>query len=157
MDGEYIDEVDCPLISRCIYKRTCDTLDTYFKSYQSVSASEFTSYDIDQFNHAYKNIQTIARLINVDISEELASSFNIETMLLNLCNNQYCIDVNYIKMLIEETAKIEMRSRYINQLSNVDKSINDMKEIINNIKGDTDNSSNSLQSQINAIQTNILS
>lgn len=155
IDGEYIDD-DCPFVDRCIYRRTYNTLDTYFKSYQSVTASSFTQYDIEQFNHAYKNIQTIARLINTEISEELANSFDIETILLNLCNNKYCIDVAYIKMLIEETAKIEMRNRYINQLSNVDKSINDMKEIISNIKGETSDSSNSLQSQINTLQSQIL-
>ena len=156
IDGTYIDE-DCPFIDRCIYKRTRDTLDTYFKTYQSTDASMFTQYDIEQFDHAYKNIQIIARMINnVDISEELTSLFSIESMMLNLCNNKYCIDINDSQTLIEEAGKIEQRNRYITQLSNVEKQISDMKQIIDNIRGSDDiNVPASLQTQIDAYQSQI--
>lgn len=155
IDGTYIDE-DCPFIDRCIYKRTRDTLDTYFKTYQSTDASMFTQYDVEQFDHAYKNIQIIARMMNVDISEELTSLFSIDTMMLNLCNNKYCIDINDIQTLIEEAGKIEQRNRYISQLNNVEKQISDMKQIIDNIRGSNDiNTPDSLQTQINSYQSQI--
>lgn len=155
IDGAYIDE-DCPFIDRCIYKRTRDTLDTYFKTYQSTDANMFTQYDVEQFDHAYKNIQIIARMMNVDISEELTSLFSIDNMMLNLCNNKYCIDINVIQTLIEEAGKIEQRNRYISQLSNIEKQISDMKQIIDNIRGSNSiNAPDSLQTQINSYQSQI--
>lgn len=155
IDGTYIDE-DCPFIDRCIYKRTRDTLDTYFKTYQSTDANMFTQYDIEQFDHAYKNIQIIARMMNVDISEELTSLFSIDSMMLNLCNNKYCIDISDIQTLIEEAGKIEQRNRYITQLSNVEKQISDMKQIIDNIRGSDDiDVPASLQTQIDTYQSQI--
>lgn len=137
IDGEYVD--DC-CYSNCIYKKTHDTLDIYFKSFQSDSASKFTQYDIEQMDHAYKNVLSIKRLLQTEIPPELKDVFDIKTIMKNLVQNQIGIDVKFIQYLIEESGKIELRNKYISQLSEVEKTISNMKNII-----PTDNTDEALQ------------
>jgi DNA repair exonuclease SbcCD ATPase subunit len=166
IDGEYID--DC-CHEKCLYKRTHEMLDTYFKSYQSVSSSKFTTYDMEQFDHAYKNIQTLKRLINVEISDELKEIFNLSTIMSNLVDGNIGVDVHHIQYLMEESAKIEQRNKYISQLSDVEKQIENIKKVmiptdnadqtLTNISQDIESLNNILNEKAREIDelTNVLS
>ena len=151
IDGEFPEECG---YSDCIYRKTHDALETYFKSYQSMSSSQFTVYDIEQFDHAYKNVQTIRRLINMEISDELKSLFSITSIIQNLGSGQLGVDVTRIKHLMEEAAKIEQRNRYISQLADLEKSIENMKQYL--IPSDNmDEAINSITRQIDQLNTKV--
>lgn len=128
IEGDYPDN-ECPF-GNCIYLKTHKMLDTYFKSYQSTSDSQFTQYDLEQIDHANKNVQTIKRLINTEIPVELKDTFSIEAIMSNLSTNKIGVDVSYVKYLMEEAAKGEQRSQYINQLNDVEKTIENMKKLL---------------------------
>lgn len=141
VDGEFVDEC-CH--DNCIYMKTKKVLDTYFKSYQSMTESQFTTYDIEQFDHAYKNIQTIRRLINISLTDEICNMFDINNIMMNLCNNEMGININRLTYLMEQAALIEMKNKYISQLSDIEKilsiqnnnenmSVNDMKKQLQDI------------------------
>lgn len=126
--GEWTDKkCDFP---NCLYRNTHKMLETYFKSYQSTTESQFTQYDLEQIEHAYKNVQTINRLLNTDMSIELKDVFNIVTIMRNIQNHNVGIDVSFIKFLMEEAAKGEQRNQFISQLSDIEKTIENMKNII---------------------------
>ena len=116
--------------TNCLYWKTNERLDAYFKSYQSATSSNFTTYDLEQFEHAWKNIQTIQRLTNVDIPEFLRPHFQLNNIMENLKHNRYGIDVDVIKMYIEEAGKMELKKRYVSQLTDMDKSIQNMESIM---------------------------
>lgn len=128
IEGDYPDN-ECPF-GNCIYLKTHKMLDTYFKSYQSTSDSQFTQYDLEQIDHANKNVQTIKRLINTEIPVELKDIFSIEAIMSNLSTNKIGVDVSYVKYLMEEAAKGEQRSQYINQLNDIEKTIENMKKLL---------------------------
>ena len=128
VEGDYMDK-ECPY-QNCIYRKSHKMLDTYFKSYQSTTSSQFTQYDLEQIDHANKNVLTIKRLLNVETSIELKDIFNLEHIMLNLQNKQYGIDVSYIKYLMEEAAKGEQKIQFVSQLADIDKSIENMKKLI---------------------------
>lgn len=128
IEGEYPDN-ECPF-GNCIYLKTHKMLDTYFKSYQSTTDSQFTQYDLEQIDHANKNVQTIKRLINTEIPVELKDIFNIEHIMKNIANNKIGIDIKYVTYLMEEAAKIEQRSQYVSQLSDIEKTIENMKKLL---------------------------
>ena len=128
IQGEYPDN-ECPF-SECIYLKTHKMLDTYFKSYQSASDSQFTQYDLEQIDHANKNVQTIKRLINTEVPVELKDIFNIESIMKNISSNKMGVDVSYVKYLMEEAAKIEQKTQYISQLNDIERSIENMKKLL---------------------------
>jgi DNA repair exonuclease SbcCD ATPase subunit len=115
----------------CLYKNMFDRLSQYFKSYESVTDGEFTQYDLEQFEHSWKNYQTILRLIKVEIPKELEYDFSIESILTNLKNGSSyeSINVENIKRLAEEAAKIELRKNYIQRLSEIETSIKNMETL----------------------------
>ena len=129
IQGEYPDDNDC-VFSNCIYLKTHQMLETFFKSYQSTTDSQFTQYDLEQIDHANKNVQTIKRLINTEIPVELKDTFNIESIMANIANNKMGVDVSYIKHLMEEAAKSEQRSQYVSQLTDIEKSIDNMEKLL---------------------------
>lgn len=128
IQGKYPDD-ECG-VDDCIYKKTHQMLDSYFKSYQSTSDSQFTQYDLEQIDHANKNVQTIRRLISTEIPDELKMAFSIETIMENISMNKMGVDVSYVKYLMEEAAKIEQRTQYISQLSEIERSIENMKKLL---------------------------
>lgn len=152
IDGEYVD--DC-CHNECIYKKTHDLLETYFKSYQSATSSKFTQYDIEQFDHAYKNVQTIKRLINLEISDELKNMFNIITIMGNLVDGQLGIDTNHIQYLMEEAAKIELRNKYISQLGDVEKSVENMKSLMLSNSDDHNETLQTISDEINKLNISL--
>ena len=128
IDGEWV-ESKCPY-NNCIHLKTHRMLQTYFKSYQSTSESQFTQYDLEQIDHAYKNVLTIKRLLNTDVPQELVEHFKLNNILTNLENKQVGIDVSNIRYLMEEAKKNELRIQYISQLTDINASIERMKNII---------------------------
>lgn len=127
VEGEIHEECKHP---DCLYWRTYEVLQTYFKSYQTKSNSNLTQYDIEQFDHAYKCVQTIQRLTRAEISDDLKNMFRIDVIIRNVANGQYGIDVDRIQYLMEEAAKIETKNQFIIQLNDIEKSIENMKALL---------------------------
>jgi len=152
VNGDHVDK-EC-VFPNCVYRKTHELLETYFRSYQSASESKFTQYDIEQLDHAYKNVQTINRLLNTEFPKELQDIFNIVSIMKNLVNNKIGIDVMYVQYLMEEAAKIEQRTQYISQLSNIEKTIENMKDLLLPID-DTDSTINSINNQINELRNKV--
>ena len=153
IDGEYVD--DCGH-NGCIYKKTHNLLEGYFKSYQSVSKSKFTQYDLEQIDHAYKDIMTIKRLINVDISDELKNIFDIVHIMGNIIGMKTGIDVYHLQYLMEEAAKIELRNKYVGQLTEIEKTIESMKSVlINNGSSDAESTLNELSEKIDMLRSEL--
>lgn len=128
IDGEWV-ESKCPY-QDCIHLKTHRMLQTYFKSYQSTTESQFTQYDLEQIDHAYKNVQTIRRLLNTDVPGELIDHFKLTNILANVECKRVGIDVSYITYLMEEAAKNELRTQYVSQLTDIEASIERMKAVI---------------------------
>lgn len=114
----------------CVYRKTNKMLETYFSSYQSTTDSQFTLYDLEQMDHAHKNLMAMKRLLVTDIPTELKDIFSIEQIMTNIKNGQVGIDVSIIKNMMEEAANIELKNQYISQLTDIEKSINNMKNLI---------------------------
>jgi DNA repair exonuclease SbcCD ATPase subunit len=115
VEGEIPESDQCIIQNRCLYRRVYDAFEAYFHSYQSKQKGKFSKYDWEQFEHAFKNVQSIKRLVNFDVPETLGSVFDIKNMMKRLCDGKSGCDIDYIKYLIEETAKSEQRSQYIQQ------------------------------------------
>ena len=111
----------------CIYRNSYDALQNYFKSFQSTSKGKLTRYDLEQMDHASKNLITIKRIINTDIPNILIPYFDIKTIIANIANHNQGIDTEFIKQLIEEAKLQEQRSQYIKQLSDAEHSLELMK------------------------------
>lgn len=141
VDGIYPD--DCTSKEGCIYRKTVDTLNDFFKAYQHTTESgkHFTQTDLDQLDHSYKNIVTIQRLLNTNISDELEGIFNLGTILTNLTHHNNGIDIPFIQNLIEEAGKIETKKNLIQQLDNITKSIADMERMMETMHCDASSDS----------------
>lgn len=128
VEGEWVDK-ECAF-RNCVYLKTHKMLDTYFKSYQSTTSSQFTQYDLEQIEHAHKNVLTIKRLLNTEMSIELKDVFNLNNIMNNIQLKRVGIDVSYIKYLMEEAAKSEQRNQFISQLSDIERTIENMKKLL---------------------------
>ena len=128
VEGEWVDK-ECAF-RNCVYLKTHKMLDTYFKSYQSTTSSQFTQYDLEQIEHAHKNVLTIKRLLNTEIPIELKDVFNLNNIMSNIQLKRIGIDVSYIKYLMEEAAKGEQRNQFVAQLSDVNRTIENMKKLL---------------------------
>lgn len=145
--GNYPEEGLCT--DKCIYKHAYELMEAYFNSLQSDDPSKLTSYDISNMDNAYKNIQTIQRLLSIEVPDELNQMFNIVSVMDNLENGKYGIDVNYITTLMEESSKAELRLQLLKQLSDAESSLSNMQ--IDNIDYSADISS--INDRINSIQS----
>lgn len=157
--GEIPSEDEC-CKHNCLYRHTYENLEMYFKSYQdSISNNnELTQIDLNQLSISWKNLQTIERLLNIDIPDCLKYEFNIITITNNLLNKEYGVDVNRINYLIEESVKNETRIRLIQQLQDSEEKLNNMKIIIDsngcdNLPNDIDKISNEIDSLNNKLNT----
>ena len=128
VQGDWVDK-ECAF-SNCVYLKTHKMLETYFKSYQSTTSSQFTQYDLEQIEHAHKNVLTIKRLLNTDIPLELQDVFNLNNIMMNVQMKRVGIDVSYIKYLMEEAAKSEQRNQFVSQLSDIERTIENMKKLL---------------------------
>lgn len=146
---------NCQYADGCVYKRTFNMMDLFFKSYESSADSKYNSYDIENMEHAYKIIQTIYRMISIDIPEELRDMFDMSSIFVNMCNNQYGIDSFRIKDHMEEAARIEMRDRYIKEMNDIDKTLEGMTKNSSNHSINGSEQLSKIQSQIDSINDNV--
>lgn len=114
----------------CIYRNMYTKLQQYFQSYHSTTDAQYTTYDMEQFDHAHKNLLTIKRMLVVEIPPEVRVQFQLKTIMKNLVGGRVGVDVNRIQFLMEESAKVEMRVQYIKQLNDIQHSITSMESII---------------------------
>ena len=161
VDGEFIDK-EC-MHDKCIYRRTYNMIQSFFQTYQSTTSNQFTEYDLEQMEHAYKNVQTMKRLLNTYLTNDLLDTFDLMNILTNILHNKIGIDVSYIRYLMEQSSIVSQRSAFIGQLSNIESSIDQIKKLIitdsdtntNDMITGIDENINSLRQQDNAITTEI--
>lgn len=127
VDGE--EPIDCKHDS-CLYRKTYDMLRDYFKSYQSTTETQFTQYDIEQIDHANRNLNSIKKMLVVEIPEEIQNLFQLKTIMTNLTKGMVGVNIDRIKYLMEEAAKHEQRLQYVKQLTDVEHSLEQMRSII---------------------------
>lgn len=123
--------IDCKS-NNCLYKNAYEIMNHFFASYQSNDASSMTAYDIEQLEIAYKGIQSIKRVISMQIADECKDLFTIESIAKNMKERSHGIDITYINELIERATSEETRLRLIKQLSDLDKTIESMSGLILN-------------------------
>lgn len=143
------DEIECGEKS-CLYRNTYTTLRDYFKAYHSTTESAYTQYDMEQFDHANKNLIAMRRMLVVEIPPELESMFNVKNIMQNLLGGRIGIDVQRIQFMMEESAKNEQRLSLIKQLNDVQVSIDRIKQII---PTDTSDASSNIQTEIDTLST----
>lgn len=136
VQGAYPEEDKCYMENECIYKHTVDMIKGFFKSYQQANEGDnkLTTYDIENLTLAYKNLQSIYRMLDsVSIPPEVRYLFDINTMFANLCNGKFAVDSYTIKDYMEEAALLEMKERYTKELHDVENTISTMKNGNNGI------------------------
>lgn len=127
IEGEIHDE--CKHVD-CLYWKTYEVLQTYFKSYQTATGSNLTQYDLEQFEHAHKCVQMIRRMCSLDMAKEIKSMFQVDRIVRNIASGLYGIDTERITYLMEEAAKVELKQQLTSQLNDVTKSIENMESLL---------------------------
>lgn len=127
VEGEIHDECKH---TDCLYWRTYEVLQTYFKSYQTATGTNLTQYDIEQFEHAHKCVQMIRRMCDLDMAKEIKSMFKVDNIVRNVASGLYGIDTDRITYLMEEAAKVELKQQLTSQLNDVNKSIENIQSLI---------------------------
>lgn len=136
--GDIISEEDCRYNS-CLYRNWYNAFNEYLHSYDNVTDGKFTQTDLEQFEHALKNYQTIQRLLKIEIPIELQNDFDVRSILISIQNNQFAIDINKLKSYMEAAVLIEQRKNYIKQLSDLELRINDIKSLISSQSNTSEN------------------
>lgn len=122
----------------CLYRNTYETLVQYFKTYHSTTKSQFTVYDMEQFDHANKNLNTLKNMLKAnEFADDVAKYFDIVNIFKNLISGMNGIDVNRLKFLMEEAARIELRDQYIKQLADIESTLSSMKSVVITIDDST--------------------
>jgi DNA repair exonuclease SbcCD ATPase subunit len=122
----------------CLYRNTYETLVQYFKTYHSTTKSQFTVYDMEQFDHANKNLNTLKNMLKAnEFADDVAKYFDIVNIFENLISGMNGIDVNRLKFLMEEAARIELRDQYIKQLTDIESTLSSMKSVVITIDDST--------------------
>ena len=150
IDGEFYNDKTCDKIEGCVYWKIYDTLMKYFKtSDQTGDDVRFTQYDIEQFDLAYKNVVSIKKLISQStINDDVVYIFDIKNMMNNLTQGKTCIDISLLSSMHESAINQENKLRLIQQLDDVNKRIDLMKDIV--VKTDNvDDILESINKQIN--------
>lgn len=128
VDGEIPDQAVCS-IQNCLYRNVYDAFETYFNSYQSTKEGEYTQYDLEQMDHAYKNILTIKRLITMELTDpNIKDVFTLKSIMNNMLTHGFGVDVDFMKYLIEQATRQEQRNQYIKQLHDSEQSLLLIKE-----------------------------
>lgn len=127
VEGEMYD--DCKHTD-CLYWRTYEVLQTYFKSYQTATGTNLTQYDIEQFEHAHKCVQMIRRMCDLDMAKEIKSMFQVDKIIRNVASGVYGIDISRITFLMEEAAKVELKQQLSQQLVDISKSISNTESLL---------------------------
>lgn len=132
IDGEFHTDKTCNDIHGCVYWKTYDTLNKYFKTTsQSDDGKRFTQYDIEQFDHAYKNVLSIKKLISQStIDDDMCAIFDIKNIMINLADGKYGIDIGTLNELYESAVNQESKLQLVQQLDDVNKRIQLMEDIV---------------------------
>ena len=133
----------------CLYRKSSEALQTYFKAFHATSKGKFTRYDLEQMDHAYKNVQTIKRLIGMDLPDDLREMFHIKTIMKNLLEGKAGVDVNYLKYMIEEATKQEQYNQYVKQYADSQQTLSVMKQNVS-LTIDTDEDADTIGQLIQA-------
>lgn len=114
----------------CLYWRTYEVLQTYFRSYQTATGTNLTQYDIEQFEHAHKCVQMIRRMCDLEMAKEIRSMFQVDRIVRNVASGEFGINVDRITYLMEEAAKVETKQQLTSQLNDINKSISNMESLL---------------------------
>ena len=129
IDGDWVEE--CPKLDTCVYYKAYQTLTKYFKASQSSDPSKFTQYDMEQFDHAFKNVLSIKRVLSQQtLDEDVQFMFNIKTIMKNVNEGDFGIDMKPLQHLMENAINIETRNRLITQLNDSEKRLSVMKDVV---------------------------
>lgn len=129
IDGDWVEE--CPKMDTCVYYKAYQTLTKYFKASQSSDPSKFTQYDMEQFDHAFKNVLSIKRVLSQQtFDEDVQFMFNIKTIMKNVNEGDFGIDMKPLQHLMENAINIETRNRLITQLNDIEKRLSVMKDVV---------------------------
>ena len=129
IDGDWVEE--CPKLDTCVYYKAYQTLTKYFKASQSSDPSKFTQYDMEQFDHAFKNVLSIKRVLSQQtLDEDIQYMFNIKTIMKNVNEGNFGIDMKPLQHLMENAINIETRNRLITQLTDIEKRLSMMKDVV---------------------------
>ena len=137
----------------CLYLRTYEVLQTYFKSYQTTTGNDLSQYDIEQFEHAHKCVQMIRRMCDMEVANELKNMFTLENVMVRVRSGEYGIDIDRITFLMEEAAKIERKQALTKQLENIKKSIANAESLLLPT-GDMDETINCINAKVSELQEN---
>lgn len=154
IDGDIVDEKDCRY-GNCLYRKAYEMLSQYFVSYESATDHQYTQYDLDQLEHSLKNLQTMQRLLRIEIPIELQKEMEIKSIFYRLKNGLTGIDIDYIKRLMENAAKMEMRKKYIQQLTDMNTRISDMEKVLSTQHTNADDVVPILQKEIDQLRQQI--
>lgn len=135
----------------CLYWKTYEVLQTYFRSYQTATGNQLTQYDIEQFDHAHKCVQMIRRMCDIDKASELKNMFMVENIIINVSNGKYGIDTDRITFLMEEAAKVELKQQLTKQLEDINKTISNTESLLLPT-GDMDETIKGIDDKIRSLQ-----
>jgi DNA repair exonuclease SbcCD ATPase subunit len=153
VEGDYVDIKDCRY-GNCLYRNAFEKLQQYFRSYESVNDGKFTQYDLENFEHALKNYQTMCRLIRIELAPEVTSLFDIKSIFIRLQNGNVGIDTNIIKHFAEMAVQKERYLQLIKQLQDVETRIADVEYLMSH-EPSQDVSIDALNAQIQSLQSQI--
>jgi DNA repair exonuclease SbcCD ATPase subunit len=153
IDGDYVSIEDCRY-GNCLYRNTFEKMQQYFRSYESVNDGKFTQYDLENFEHAWKNYQTMCRLIRIEIAPEVQSLFEYKSIITRLQHGLVGIDIEMIKHNAELAAQKEHYRQLVKQLNDIETRIKDIQELM---RHDTveELPIDAFQSQIQTLQSQI--
>lgn len=148
IDGDWVEE--CPKLDTCVYYKAYQTLTKYFKASQSSDPSKFTQYDMEQFDHAFKNVLSIKRVLSQQtLDEDIQYMFNIKTIMKNVNEGNFGIDMKPLQHLMENAINIETRNRLITQLTDIEKRLSMMKDVVMT-STDVDSTLREIEGKINS-------
>lgn len=116
--------------NQCLYKKSYEMMQTFFTSYQSNDPNSVTAYDMEQLEMAYKGIQSIRRILVIQIAEECKEEFTMKSIATNMKNRLYGINIDMLNDLLQKATSEETRLRLIKQLSDIEHSIDNMSSLL---------------------------
>lgn len=127
--GDDVAIKDCRY-ENCLYRNAYEKMLQYFHSYESVHDGHFTQYDLENFEHAWKNYQTLCRLVRIEIPLELQNMFQTKSILERIKMKLPGVDVECIKGWLELAVKKEHYNQLIKQLHDVETRMQDIASLM---------------------------
>ena len=153
VEGDYVSVEDCRY-GNCLYRNAFEKLQQYFRSYESVKDGKFTQYDLENFEHALKNYQTMTRLIRIEIAPEVQSLFHVKNIISRLQNGLTGVDVEEIKRYAELAIQKEHYLQLVKQLTDIETRMKDIQYLMSN-ESKQEVSIDALHARISDLQSQI--